>query len=825
MGRGNGNTIMNMTDKEIKDAIERGRRDAREYKKRQLEKDKNVDTSDGLNDNIEKNKEKDDFINNGPKKLDKPKRNDKLGNGGKEDKDGGNVKSGIVPVYKKVPIKQDSIEDCSDANAISDLFDESMPGVGEVSVDSLSGKEIYDNIYKSIQYANDNGEDIGITDITDTVPNNSVTEYQKRDIMRRLLQDGIDNKTLNGNKEVSVENPLSIDPTNYCAFSFLDWEKVMTDFLEKIDIRWEYDWYGSPYKHGDFDYSISWRRDRKYVDDGVSHIVICVDTSGSVSEEKISVFLSQIGDVLDSAINDEIIVDVVKCAYSNLTIDRFLHTSGEFAKEAKIIRNSGERGGTDYTNPLKYFHYMMMDDDDRMKNGFDEFMKDNIRGGIHVIDSDLSDIDSIPPASGFILFTDGDYFSCDKYYGTMEAESAPFEDFVNRTCFFIGIDSYDVRVGNVDVWGNPREADDIYRDRLHICSMESFWNNYIKRKTINESKFNMGFKRRNIAGFNISDEDDAVKKNGVGVDNKKQNDVDTDSIDDIVNKAKNKVKANYLDSNQSLIVALEISDVDYNITQSDGIVHITGGQELDHMKMKTLGGVHGDTQYTIDGPVYIIGDEYSFLLYHKPIKKSKGYFIFKDNKNITSEDYEKIIDNECGHLFKYVNCPKLTKYFIDIYTADGDEYAGYHAFSNDSNLIKEYVVRYIEQINKTKTRPNEYSLRVGSLYENNKNEVDMSTVRKLEPNEAVEKSSIICIDPVWRTVKDSVTIFCRQVGGANSQQTNANEYGYNYGGVPPFIVFCVSPECLFTLKKHPGNFEINNMIQTTSTLINKIVII
>lgn len=521
------------------------------------------------------------------------------------------------------------------------------PGKGEIYIDSLSGEETMKRVQQDIErFKKENPEKSGRYPDIKKISKDAYKTSNKdiRDKIIQTVEDGIENNRFTHGEPPSKENPLPGWVSKYVEYPVVDWAALLKKFLKRIH-QYNHERKYIPknktliFSGGDYMTKNSIKGKPRT---GVGHIVLCVDTSGSIGSDLVSGFLNQVGNVLDSIEEKTVIVDAIKCADSTIVVDRFIHKKHNFKNEQQYITMSGYTGGTDYTNPLRYFHYMLMDGQDKLKNDYPGFIDGCTNGGIHIHYRDnseyqtLSNVENIPPAIAMIYFTDTDFFACGKYHGEMKAKSAPIDEFFGRVVYCIAYDEYDVRYGRVSLRGAnlngsavdfasdlPNEFDELYRNIIMISRAQFVGGGYTNEQ------FNEIYDTQNQLTESIDDDgDDDVYYSDYGNEGSYSKDISSEISQDIDRDLKSKdIDMSKISNNQPLLVAIE--DVDffkYNTDIETGEIDMifdNGANLIDKECGVIFNGIPNgaNLNYTIHGTVYVTDGGHgfiNFIMAHKP---------------------------------------------------------------------------------------------------------------------------------------------------------------------------------------------------------------
>lgn len=187
--------------------------------------------------------------------------------------------------------------------------------------------------------------------------------------------------------------------------------------------------------------------------DGMNHIVIGLDNSGSVcSSDSVPDFLGALVEIFDNALPDDVVVDFIQFDSEIRKCTRVVHKNGDSIEEiSKVSDATG--GGTDYVEVMKESELLVMDwDVDEPKLGnigiFDEFEDRTAEGSDGEFD--------IYPAMCSIIFTDTDFYYGGKFedmnedmYDKMKIVILTDNDEITKTR---NIEKYDTIFINRNVW-------------------------------------------------------------------------------------------------------------------------------------------------------------------------------------------------------------------------------------------------------------------------------------------------------------------------------------------------------------------------------------
>lgn len=146
--------------------------------------------------------------------------------------------------------------------------------------------------------------------------------------------------------------------------------------------------------------------------EGINHIVIALDNSGSVcSNDSVPDFLGALVEIFDNALSDNVVVDFIQFDTTIRKCTRIVHKQGDSITEIKKVSDA-TGGGTDYLDVMKLSELLVLDwEEDNPKLGNisipEEFESHEAEGG--------DDIFEISPAVCSIIFTDTDFYWGRKY--------------------------------------------------------------------------------------------------------------------------------------------------------------------------------------------------------------------------------------------------------------------------------------------------------------------------------------------------------------------------------------------------------------------------
>lgn len=269
--------------------------------------------------------------------------------------------------------------------------------------------------------------------------------------------------------------------------SSVDWKKMLEDFVAswgiEVDTQYDID------SIMDFPNKMGVIRKEKYGNSSneLNHIVFGLDNSGSVfGAGNIPMFLGELVNILDSALDDDCILDFIQFSETVDRCTRIVHKKGSSIDEIKQVSNASA-GGTDYRGVM-YLMSLLTDEDGDPDN---ENLPKEFRGDTVTYNGETYDVG---PATCGIIFTDLD-LNWGKTYSGVDTDK--------MLIFVIGADSI-AELKNM----NP-----IFRPCVRLLSLEdSNWDFGDNSKKMNESVFD------DIEGFDgdlekmLGDEDEYSSK-------------------------------------------------------------------------------------------------------------------------------------------------------------------------------------------------------------------------------------------------------------------------------------------------------------------------
>lgn len=248
--------------------------------------------------------------------------------------------------------------------------------------------------------------------------------------------------------------------------SSIDWKKMLEDFVASwgIEIETQYDIDSIM----DFPNKMGVIRKEKYGESSneLNHIVFGLDNSGSVfGAGNIPMFLGELVNILDSALDDDCIIDFIQFSSNIDKCTRMVHKKGSSIDEIKEIANA-TGGGTDYREVMKQMSLLMNED----VNSDDESLAPEFRGD--TVEYKGFSYDVVPASCG-IIFTDQD-LNWGNTYSDIDTEKL--------LIFVIGVESM----------AGLKNMDPVFRPCIRLLSIEdSNWNfgNDTSEEKLNESVF------------------------------------------------------------------------------------------------------------------------------------------------------------------------------------------------------------------------------------------------------------------------------------------------------------------------------------------------
>ncbi len=246
--------------------------------------------------------------------------------------------------------------------------------------------------------------------------------------------------------------------------SSVDWKKILEDFVAswgvEVDTQYDID------SIMDFPNKLGVIRKEKYgmSSNELNHIVFGLDNSGSVfGSGDIPMFLGELVNILDSALDDDCIIDFIQFSDSIDKCTRIAHKKGDSIEEIKEISNASG-GGTDYRDVM-YQMSLLMDED---VDSDDKDLVPEFRGD--TVDYKGTTYD-VGKASCSIIFTDQD-LNWGETYADIDTDKL--------LIFVIGVDSM----------ASLKNMNPIFRPCVRLLSLEdSNWDFQEKNKKMNESVF------------------------------------------------------------------------------------------------------------------------------------------------------------------------------------------------------------------------------------------------------------------------------------------------------------------------------------------------
>lgn len=507
----------------------------------------------------------------------------------------------------------------------------------------------------------------------------------------------------------------------------------------------------------------------------LKHIVIGLDQSGSVcSSGNVPKFIGELMNVIDDALKEDTIIDLIQFDDVINGEHRVLHKEGETETEIQPVRYA-KSGGTDYYEVMKCMSILMDEWEDNIGNT-DELGE--------VLSSPTIEDEDVPEAACSIIFTDSDFFS---------SWTKVYKDIDTDKLLIIGVDCD----GRMKFDGDK----ELFRDCFYPISS--------KKWGFNESASDAYDKNKSLNEMFLGDDDEDIQseiQSAIDKSMEEKNTVNSVSylttiMHDYHNVYDIEMSKMYIDS-----------ETDRIIIDSDIEMCIPNGPSL------KFASITGYLKYN---------DLYSVPSNCIGAKVKKG--IILDKCYIGYEEYKKFVndirdthagDSEYPNNVYYVNCSNILYGVYQEQLLKGNPLASSVAFSNNQDLVLPYLKSFVDSLNKINREPT-YAITCVDITNEDVPFVDYTN--------GVPKGGQLCITPINNLGNiDTDTRACftiRLQGAPNalfSEKKNKSEYHLNTPGFPPFVVINAKNVRILCVASKDTKDLIKRTIQTTFGVMKKI---